>query len=816
VAGYSQAQAIRRLAMNMDRKMSVALVMLEQGQSIASIARKLRMSEKTIGKYRKAEKLPSQMERPPRDYRTRQDPLAEYWQDVETLLDQDSGLKPVTILQWLKQKHNQDGDEPRVTDSVRRTLERRVADWKLAHGVEQEVYFPQVHRPGDLLALDFVVMNSLRVTIAGRPFEHLLFHAVLTYSNWEHVHLCHSESFEALSRGLQDALHRAGGVPHRIRSDSLTAAVNNLSSDRDFAPQYRSLLAHYGVQGHRINVRKPHENGDVESAHGHLKTALDQALLLRGQRDFGNVEEYTAFVDQVIARRNASRSVAFQEEFAALGPLPAQRLCPFTAVPVTVKNDSVLRIKGNAYSVSSKYIGLTMEVRIEQDHLELWYRNECLERMPRLFGKGREAIDFRHVIDSLVRKPGAFANYKYVHHLYPTTRFRMAYDQLTASCGESTAVKQYLKILYAAKHEGLDLVDDVLQWFLRDGKPITASEVEATVKSRQQIPGPTDVNVEPPSLEAFDSLLQHKEVYHEQETDLFEPAQFGGQAGCGLQAYDRHVETVGATQGVAVADDPGSSPGGGGTGRSRAMDADSVLVGVGQLGMSVATAEPHSPPDAEFAPAGGEDLGAVPVVSCTVACEAAVRTPPQWRVPGPAGQRADFREARLREDEPAVRVGRPVGSAGTYGVFHELPDVGSGVVAGQAGSAFGTGDQGVAQVRSLGHRRPGLCPANSGGDGGLVHPAVRTLRTGQRVVEQQPRVLEVGTDLQGSDDDRRGHRPPDPPCRDRRAEHPQLSSRGSSAEPEASHRCGGLQTRRRRLTIAEFPSAHLIVAKGQN
>ena len=135
---------------------------------------------------------------------------------------------------------------------------------------------------------------------------------------------------------------------------------------------------------------------------------------------------------------------------------------------MTVKSDSVIRVKRNAYSVSSKYIGLHLEVRIHQDHLELWYRNECVERMPRQFGCGKEAIDFRHVIDSLVRKPGAFINYKYVNHMYPTTRFRMAYDQLLKSTTEASAVKQYLKLLYAAKHEGLDLVDDVLRWFLTE------------------------------------------------------------------------------------------------------------------------------------------------------------------------------------------------------------------------------------------------------------------------------------------------------------------------------------------------------------
>ena len=405
--------------------------MLHRGHSVADIARRLKMGQRTIRRYRDANILPSQRERQPRDYRTRKDPLESFWPEIEDLLKEDPRLRPFALLDWLKQKYNPPAEGPgelRVTDSIRRTLERRVQQWKLQHGVQQEVHFPQVHHPGDVIAFDFVVLNDLRVTIGGRPYDHMLFHAVFTYSNWEYVHLCHSESFEALATGLQDALHCAGGVPRRVRSDSLSAAVNNLSSDKEFATQYQTLLAHYGVRGHRINVRKPHENGDVESAHGHLKSWLDQALRLRGNRDFADQDEYLAFLRQLVARRNDTRAGVFRKECEALEPLPHQRLSTSTPVRVTIKSDCVLRIKRNSYSVSSKYIGLEMDVLIHQDHLELWYRNECLERLPRLFGQGKERIDFRHVIDSLVRKPGAFANYKYVNHLYPTTRFRMAYD----------------------------------------------------------------------------------------------------------------------------------------------------------------------------------------------------------------------------------------------------------------------------------------------------------------------------------------------------------------------------------------------------
>ncbi len=192
-------------------------------------------------------------------------------------------------------------------------------------------------------------------------------------------------------------------------------------------------------------------------------------------------DDYMTFVRQLTrAATPIAPSNGSSKKSRCLSPLPPQRRSTCTSVLVTVKSDSVIRVKRNAYSVSSKYIGLHLEVRIHQDHLELWYRNGCLERMPRQFGCGREAIDFRHVIDSLVRKPGAFLNYKYVNHMYPTTRFRMAYDQLRQSTSEASAVKQYLKLLHAAKHEGLDLVDDTLRWFLAEGKAIKADDMSGS------------------------------------------------------------------------------------------------------------------------------------------------------------------------------------------------------------------------------------------------------------------------------------------------------------------------------------------------
>jgi len=808
-----------------DEKAGRMFSMLHRGHPVAQIARRLEMGERTIRKYRDSGILPSQQERQPRSYRTREDPLDPYWPEIEKLLEEDHRLRPFALLDWLKQKYNPPAGgqgELRVTDSIRRTLERRVQQWKLQHGVQQEVHFPQVHHPGDVIAFDFVDLNALRVTIQGRPYEHKLFHAVFTYSNWQYVHLCHSESFEALATGLQDALHTAGGVPRRVRSDSLSAAVNNLSSDKQFATQYQTLLDHYGVRGHRINVRKPHENGDVESAHGHLKSWLDQALRLRGNRDFADREEYLTFLRQLVARRNDERANVFQKECDTLQPLPHQRLDTFTPLRVRIKSDCVLRIKRNTYSISSKYIGLEMDVLIHQDHLELWYRNECLERLPRLFGQGKERIDFRHVIDSLIRKPGAFANYKYVNHLYPTTRFRMAYDQLLARTSEAAAVKQYLKILHAAKHEGLELVDDVLRWFLSEGKAIAAKEVLAVVQSRQQIPGPTDVNVEPADLCAFDSLLSHKDVYDEKATSggdgevdrqdarLEESRLLKAQ----LEAYDRHVETVGSIEGTTSADVPRAVPDVCRTGGTRGLDASSVPVGSDGEGMPGQTAQSHRTIDEELAVAGGENVGTIPMVSNPVARDATVRDPSQRRVPGPAGQPADFRETRFWEDESAVRIGRSVGQARPIDLVLDVPDAGPGTAASETGPAIGAADQEVAQVRGVDHRRPGLCPAEPRRDGGPVHSVVRTLRARQSAVKQQPAVQQMGTDLQGPDDDRCGDRPIDPPFGDHRVEHPQLSPRSSEAEQEPQTRISAVKIWLRRIVTSRFSSGNLIVAKG--
>ena len=771
-----------------DFQASKMFTMLRNGCAVAEIARRLPVSEKTIRTYRDKDLLPSQVERSPRTHRTRVDPLEAFWPEVEALLESDPRLKPVTLLGWLQQKYNQPGCDPSelaVPDTLRRTLERRVHKWRLEHDVEQEVMFPQVHRPGDVMAFDFVDLNCLGVTMKGKQFDHKLFHAVLTYSNWEHLHLCYSESYEAVATGLQDALHRAGGVPQRVRSDSLSAAVNNLSSDKEFAKQYKNLLKHYGLDGHRINVRKPHENGDVESSNGHIKTAIDQALRLRGNREFEDVDAYREFVQSVVAQRNAKRVVKLRAEVEQMSPLPQQRLQTFTSLDVHVKSDCIVNIKRNQYSVSSKYRGLRLEVHIHQDTVELWYRSERMEVMPRLSGRGKELIDFRHVIDSLIRKPGAFANYRYQSHLYPTTRFRLTYDTLRKNTTELSAVKQYLKILHAAKHEGLDTVDEILQSLLTSGGEMTAAAVLALIASGQQIPSPLDMDIDPPDLNEFDDLLSDKDAYNDQEAiDLSSQLALNAASEGGhetrLDDYDDDLGLTSTIEGSTSTDDPRDAHSGGRPSGTGSVVALAVPSRIDSQGVRVAESKSSSAADEKLALTRGQNMGAISMVAVTIACNPTVRDSAQRIVLGSTGQRVDLRQSGLGENDAALRARGSTRSTRPLGTVHDLSDVGAGITPRQARSSNGALDQKAEQVRGIDHRRPGVCATESGRDGGIVHAAVGALRARKRSVELESAVQQMGADLQRSDDDRCGSRPSGPPLGDHRVAEDQKLSTGRS------------------------------------
>ena len=112
------------------------------------------------------------------------------------------------------------------------------------------------------------------------------------------------ETFLALKQGLQNALWELGGVPQVIRSDNTSALTHEIKRSRGRAlnDAYAELLDHYGLRSTLINAGESHENGVAEQAHYRLKDALDQALMLRGSRDFDSVDNYAGFIGKAVDR----------------------------------------------------------------------------------------------------------------------------------------------------------------------------------------------------------------------------------------------------------------------------------------------------------------------------------------------------------------------------------------------------------------------------------------------------------------------------------------------------------------------------------
>ena len=275
------------------------------------------MDEKTARKYLRENKLPSEC-RAEHTWRTREDPFATKWEEVEELLSMNPNLQAKTLFNYLQGKY-----PGRFEDGQLRTLQRRVKIWRALEGPPREVFFAQRHEPGRLGQSDFTHLTPLEITIAGQPFSHLLYHFVLTYSNWEAGTVCFSESFESLSEGLQNALWRLGKVPHAHQTDRLSSAVHKLGHPELFTDRYESLLRHYGLEGRTIGAGKANENGDIEQRHHRFKVALDQTLLLRGSRDFASRVEYEAFLQAFFDQLNAGRRTRLDEELAVMRPLPS-------------------------------------------------------------------------------------------------------------------------------------------------------------------------------------------------------------------------------------------------------------------------------------------------------------------------------------------------------------------------------------------------------------------------------------------------------------------------------------------------------------
>ena len=480
---------------------------MQQERELKKSAMRAGMDEKTARKYLRDGRLPSEM-KTVHTWRTREDPFALVWAEMTPFLEMNPGLEAKTLFDYLQREY-----PGQFSDGQLRTFQRKVKIWRALEGPPKEVFFAQKHHPGRLGQSDFTHMNSLGITICGEPFDHMIYHFILTYSNWETGSICFSESFENVSHGLQRALWSLGGVPEIHQTDRLTAAVQKPENPEEFTRRYQALLNHYKLVGQYTQANSPNENGDIEQSHHRFKQAMDQALMLRGHRDFESRNEYEKFITSVFTQRNSGRMRRFEEERVLLHSLPHNRLDTCRRIDgITVSRGSTIRVAKNTYSVDSRLIGESVDIRLHAEYLELWYAQRCIERLPRLRGEGKHRIEYRHIIDWLLRKPGAFENYRYREDMFPSSRFRMAYDELKRRHAVQKAAKEYLKVLSLASEYGEELVDACLARILGNSSMLTPEAVVEVLQDLNEVPDFChEIHIQAVHVGDYDSLLGTKE-----------------------------------------------------------------------------------------------------------------------------------------------------------------------------------------------------------------------------------------------------------------------------------------------------------------
>jgi len=477
-------------------------------------AAKAGISERSARRMESAVTLPSQS--PRRYWRSRPDPFADVWEaEIVPLLKSAPQLMAVTLLRKLQDDH-----PDRFPDGMVRTLQRHIRQWRAVQGPPKEVFFPQAHAPGHRGLSDFTAMGDLRVTISNVPFVHIRYHFVLAFSRWEHVEVVESgETFEALSKGLQNALWQAGGAPHEHRSDSLSAAFKNLVEEEDFTVRYTALLDHYGMVGTRNNRGVSHENGSVESSHRYLKEAIDQALLLRGHRDFEDRVTYEGFIRDAVMRRNRRNAAAFRIEREQLLELPRRRTTDFVEEEARVTRCGTFTVRAILYSAPSRLIGHRLKVRLYSDRLDCYLSGTLvltLARGTRSPGTTRgRVIDYRHFIEELKRKPQAFKGLLFRDALFPREAYRLTWEQLDLKLTRRHACQTIVALLEMAARDGVEgLLAERLDALRLAGElPDVKRLREEFAPRRTEVP---QITIEIPSASRYDALLPSE---HEDEPE---------------------------------------------------------------------------------------------------------------------------------------------------------------------------------------------------------------------------------------------------------------------------------------------------------
>ncbi|MEI6157834.1 MAG: hypothetical protein WCP87_05655, partial [Atribacterota bacterium] len=350
-------------------------------------------------------------------------------------------------------------------------------------------------------------------------FPHTLCHSVLPYSNAETVTICQSESFLSLKKHLKHTATEWGALPTIHRTDHSSTATHQFTQKgkkRVFNTRYLDLLAALSLKPSVTNVRAPEENGDIEGIHQGFKSRLEQALLLRGNRDFKSREEYGEFLQDLVKKANAGRSIRFREEVPFFHAVDPGVITATESYRVRVNKYGMIRVKKSLYSVPSRLVGQVVEVVVGEDDIQVFFQGTFQYQTPRVQRNQQAAIDYRHVVRHLIRKPGALARYRFKEQLFPRFVFRQCYEQIQMVSPGTSGDRLYLQILLRAVEYGEEAVASLLTEYLEQG--ITLSCATLDTELQNQLGQKRDdllhlVSIPPARSDQYDALIStHQEV----------------------------------------------------------------------------------------------------------------------------------------------------------------------------------------------------------------------------------------------------------------------------------------------------------------
>jgi hypothetical protein len=481
--------------------------MTKHGQ-IGLAAMRAGMDRKTARKYLTDGRMPSEMKQH-RDWRTREDPFEQQGERIDQLLREQPAIEAKTLFEILCSEW-----PDTFVPGQLRTLQRRVERWRATQDDASALaMLAQRHRPGEAAQTDFTHAAELGVSIAGALYAHLLGVFVLPFSNWVWLTICASESLLSIRRTVQRAVFQLGRVPEWHQTDNSTAATHQIkktdegSTKRPFNREYLDMMAHFGMKPRTIEVGESHQNGDVEAHNGAIKRALVQALIVRGSAEFESVEHYQRFLDDFARKRNKGRGARVATELDAMKVLDVEALVEFIEERVKVSSWSTISVRKNCYSVPPRLIGQQLRVRVFEDRIQAFFGDRCELECPRVRGEGKRRIDYRHMVWSLVRKPGGFERYVYREEMFPTAAFRRAFEALGATKEGVARDREYLRILHLAASTMESDVEAALSMLLEADEKIAFERVKDLADQRR-IPAAPLMTPMRPDLAAYDQLIE--------------------------------------------------------------------------------------------------------------------------------------------------------------------------------------------------------------------------------------------------------------------------------------------------------------------